>query len=233
MIPLNSTTRLTNEGLKGDIVVKRFISMLVILALLITSMPIYAETTFHLDENSSGDNEIISSTVFFDNKGHKDRDVDFYADIYGGSIFYNKKGQINYVLPLGQEELTYWSFNESFIGGEPKLKGDKETKEIYNLLLGDTKAKSVKGYQALNLGEVYENIEVRDVATVDSVERYYTVKPGGNHEDILVLVEGVDQLLINDEGELIWMTEIGSLKLSAPYAYDLSILFTSLSSRII
>jgi len=173
-------------------IMKRYISIVLILAMTMVSMTsggAYAATDNGNEAVSnnlleSGETAGISevkdqlndqngpqeSPAFFKNRGIHDSDVEYYVNASQGTIFYDKKGDVSFVLPLDsdlsgdlEDEPVYWAFKESFVGGNKvKIKPEKESKAKYNLLIGDAKKhlKNVKGYKTLNYGAVYDFIDV-------------------------------------------------------------------------
>jgi len=93
----------------------------------------------------------------------------------------------------------------------------------------------------VNLGDVYDGIELKLKAYGDNVEKLFCVKPGAGHEQIKVslsgiqphesplengiitespLIKGARGLWVNEEGQLVAETELGPVKFTKPIAYQ-------------
>ncbi len=72
----------------------------------------------------------------------------------------------------------------------------------------------------VNLGEVYQGIELSLKAYSDNVEKLFCVKPGASPEFIKVQVDGSKSLRVNQEGQLEADTELGLVKFTRPIAYQ-------------
>src|SRR3972149_3928885 len=75
-------------------------------------------------------------------------------------------------------------------------------------------------YEVVDMGEVYEGIDLRLKAYGNNVEKLFTVKPDANHETIRIRLDGAQELTVSKSGELVAETELGAVKFTKPVAYQ-------------
>jgi len=75
-------------------------------------------------------------------------------------------------------------------------------------------------YESVSLGEVYKGIELKFKAYGNNVEKLFYVNPGANPADIKVKLNGAKGIMVNEEGELEVLTELGPIKFTKPVAYQ-------------
>jgi len=130
----------------------------------------------------------------------------------------------------------------SFVGANPRVRPDgciikekflnaKKTEAI-GIKEAETKVNYFRGndpnnwksniqtYQEIGLGEVYDHIKLNLKAYGKNIEKLFIVEKGGKPEDIAVKVEGAKGLKVNEEGELEVETDLGTMKMTKPVAYQ-------------
>ncbi len=118
------------------------------------------------------------------------------------------------------------SYNVDFIGANPSMTivPDKPISTYNNYFLGNDPQKWAGGcriYQAVEIKEVYPNIDVRYYTDNGMLKYDIIVKPGGDIKKIALKYEGADRLDI-DKKELVVRTSIGDFRESYPYTYQVS-----------
>ncbi|MCF6155316.1 MAG: hypothetical protein E3K36_08695 [Candidatus Brocadia sp.] len=180
---------------------------------------------------------------FIANNGQVDERVLFYAQTFGGTVFVNKDGQIVYALPDGRhgtegtkdregnqtqnhlmQDARGIALKEQFVGSKiDEIKGGSKSVATVNYFTGNDPSKwqsNIPTYEIVEMGEVYEGIDLRLKAYGNNVEKLFTVKPDANYEKILIRLEGAQELMVNTAGELIAETELGAVKFTKPIAYQ-------------
>lgn len=76
------------------------------------------------------------------------------------------------------------------------------------------------GYTALERRSIYPGIDLRLQAAGATVEKIFTVHPGGCPEEIAFAVEGADALRVEPDGALAILTPLGEARFSAPKAWQ-------------
>ena len=106
------------------------------------------------------------------------------------------------------------------IGG---ITGEQPAVTTVNYFTGNDKSKwktNVPTYNMVNLGAVYEGIELSLKAYGDNVEKLFCVKPGASPACIKVQLDGSKSLRVNHDGQLEADTELGLVKFTRPIAYQ-------------
>ena len=182
---------------------------------------------------------------FIENKGQVHEDVAYYAKTFGGAVFVTRDGRLVYSLPDGRSEKEGLgrghklsevekagkdtqpgkavALVESLIGAVIKeVRGESPSITRVSYFKGNDPSKwgsGVATYDFVNLGEVYEGIEVKLRAYGGNVEKLFYVKPGASPDAIRVRVEG-GKVSVNEKGELEVETELGVVRFTKPVAYQ-------------
>jgi len=110
------------------------------------------------------------------------------------------------------------------IGMNPKAKLEPKEKLIttYNMYLPNISVSGAKSYNELWYNEVYSNIDLRFYAAENgNLEYDYIIKPNGNIADIKYKLNGLDDLFVDKEGNLVITTSLGQISKSKPFTYQL------------
>ncbi len=179
---------------------------------------------------------------FVANEGQMDENVKFYAKTFGGTVFVTRDGKIVYNLPFYENEEK----EGEFPGGQGKGKTKKITKGValleelvkgtikdvrgegatatkVNYLRGRDKSKwksNVSTYEMVNLGEVYEGVDLKLRVYGNNVEKLFFVQPGADANNIRIQIEGAESVKTNKAGRLEIETELGKVSFTAPIAYQ-------------
>ena len=112
---------------------------------------------------------------------------------------------------------------ESLVGATIReVKGESPSVTRVSYFKGNDPSKWQSGittYDLVNLGEVYEGIEVKLRAYGSNVEKLFYINPGASPDVIKVNVEE-GKVSVNDKGELEVETELGVVRFTAPVAYQ-------------
>ncbi len=180
---------------------------------------------------------------FIANYGQVDERVLFYAQTFDGTVFVNKDGEIVYALPEGRhgcegtkdrrgnqtqnhlvQDVRGVALKEQLVGGKiNEAKGGSKSVATVNYFTGNDLShwqSNIPTYEIVEMGEIYEGIDLRLKAHGNNVEKLFTVKPGANHEKIRIRLAGAQELTVNTEGELVAETELGAVKFTRPVAYQ-------------
>ena len=171
---------------------------------------------------------------FIPNQGQVDKRVKFYAKTFGGTIFVTKNGEIVYFLPkIGGERESEgrmkrahkgWVLKEELVGGGVKeVEAEEKAVTKVSHFTGNNSSAwraNIPTYGLVNLGEVYQGIEVKLRAYGSSVEKLFHVKGGADPNRIRLRLNGSESLRVNEDGELEVNTGLGEVKFSKPLAYQ-------------
>ena len=78
----------------------------------------------------------------------------------------------------------------------------------------------VSTYDLVNLGEVYEGIDLKLKAYDRNVEKLFFVQPGADPKQIQVSISGANKIWVNEQGEMVLETEMGEVAFTKPIAYQ-------------
>lgn len=162
---------------------------------------------------------------FIENRGQVHQDVAYYARTFAGTLFVTDDGELVLTVPAAEGEGHGQTvIREELVDGAravPRGLGRSATK--VSTIIGDDPAKWRRGtptYETVQLGQVYEGIELRLRAFGNSVEKVFTAQPGADPSVIRVRARGVTGLAVTDDGKLSMQTPHGAVSYSAPVAYQ-------------
>ena len=116
------------------------------------------------------------------------------------------------------------ALKEQLVGGaRSEIKGGAKSTAIVSYFIGNDPSKwqsTISSYEIVDMGEVYEGIDLRLKAYGNNVEKLFTVKPSASHETIKIKLAGAQELTVNESGELVAETELGAVKFTKPVAYQ-------------
>ncbi|MBU0568421.1 hypothetical protein KKC52_10330, partial [bacterium] len=176
---------------------------------------------------------------FIENQGQMDERVDYYANIFTGSLFVTGE-DLTYTVIKREEKDDHPSDKKTDPGTDDKVlcfkkvflgkEGNPLTLSPWPIERSEAKVSYFKGndpdrwrsniptYSLISLGEVYPDIEIRLKAYGKNVEKLFYLNPGADPQDIRIKLAGIKDAHISKEGELILETEPGDLLMSRPWA---------------
>jgi hypothetical protein len=177
---------------------------------------------------------------FIENRGQiKNKSVRFYANTFAGTVFVTDKGEIVYSLikevkgqksgvraqesKVKNQETKAIALRESFDSQkEVSVKGIEKSETEVNYFIGDKGnwRTNIPTWQEVNLGEIYEGIELKLKVHGKNVEKLFTVYPDADVKNIKLKIEGANGLKINKDGALEIATELGIVRMTKPVAYQ-------------
>jgi len=163
---------------------------------------------------------------FIANQGQHDQSVRFYARTCGGTAFITDDGGIVYSLPCsaGSEAQGRMALRENFIGGQiDEITGGKPASTAVSWFKGSDRSgwkSRLSAFEYIDLGEVYDGVNLRLRAYGNNVEKLFIVDPGADVDQIRVGIDGAVGLSVSGGGELEIMTELGEVMFTKPVAYQ-------------
>ena len=182
--------------------------------------------TYSIDKKDIS-NSINLSTVkipFILNEGQYENGVKFYANTFHGGVLVTNQNEIVY--SINKNESETFVFKEYFLNAnDTKIKGENRAITKANYFNGNIKSQwktNVPSFEKVNLGEVFDGIEVKLKNIGNNVEKYFYVKSGGDPNNIKMKISGVKKIQVNKSGELELLTDHGKVKLSKPIAFQIN-----------
>jgi len=161
---------------------------------------------------------------FIQNLGQVDNHVQFYARTFGGTVFVTDKNQIIYSLHHPSSSTTGIALKEIPVNGIiNRVSGENPSKARISHFKGsdpEVWQQDLPSFELVNMGEVFENIEVKLRASENNVEKLFFVQPNGDPSIIRLQFEGAHSLAINSDGALTVDTDLGICTFSRPVAYQ-------------
>jgi hypothetical protein len=166
---------------------------------------------------------------FVMNEGQLDGNVLYYKETFAGTVFVTEDGltyalNTNQVQPGGDSNSpNAVAIKESFVDANKlQIRGYDQSQAKINYFAGDQSSwrTNIPAFNKVSLGEVWDGISVDLNARNNNVEKIFTVAPGADIKDIRLGLDGVTDIRINGEGELVLSTELGTVSLTKPVAYQ-------------
>jgi hypothetical protein len=182
---------------------------------------------------------------FIENQGQINSQAKFYADIFSGRFFVSEKNIVYTIKDINfnnnkisqqsakdfqsaeknQKEIAFYEefLDKSGSVKDYKVSGEDASETRISVFGGNDEEKwkrDLSSYNVVNLGEVWEKINVHLRAYGKNVEKIFTVMPGGDPQNISMQFEGVEYIEKNIEERLIMHTELGDLSMTKPIAYQ-------------
>jgi len=162
---------------------------------------------------------------FVQNLGQAADEVAYYARTFGGTLFVTKEGQMVLAIPFESDgETRLGVVREEVLGASPTVpEGRGISPTRISSFIGNDPARwqtEVPTFNSVDMGEVYEGIELRLQAYGKSVEKIFTVQPGADPSKILINTDSPGRLAIAEDGTLKVQTALGEVIYSAPVAYQ-------------
>ena len=175
---------------------------------------------------------------FKENKGqvtdqydHPRRDVLFYGET-NSMGYYLKQGGISYQLfkpePVKDHAMpstiTIYRVDISWPGADRKskiIRGNSMagTENYYTRAHSDG-ILNVKSYEYVLYQELYNRIDLKYYQKDGSLKYDYMVKPGGDHKQIQLKVDGAENIKLNKDGTITIKTPLGDIREGAPEVFQ-------------
>lgn len=179
---------------------------------------------------------------FFENKGQWPNGVLYRAKLGAGNIWL-EQGRVMYHF-MDYSEVQHAHFDgegsldehqlkfkqdiiaATFLGANQNVatKTKYQTKEYQNYFLGNIPerwASGVYGYHHVEYQELYPGINLRFFEKEDQLKYEFQVAPNANPNLIKVQYKGHHKLKLNQSGNLIITSKIGTIQENKPYAYQI------------
>lgn len=197
--------------------------LLIIMCLMFFTPAVFAyNTTNNIAKEKIENKTDLTQLPFIENKGQiSNNEVGFYTRIFGGTLFIKKNGTLIYSLPC--EDNGRVVIREVFTDEKIIVGGIDPSPTKISYFKGKDKTKwknNIPAYRGVSFGEIHKNIHLKLNAYGNNVEKLFTLLPGANPEKIKIKVEGAKGLKVNNQGELVVLTELGSICFTEPFAYQ-------------
>ncbi|MCD4795057.1 MAG: SBBP repeat-containing protein [Bacteroidales bacterium] len=206
-------------------------SVFLSLLLSIFLLNVNAQTSFQKNDLSEIEKIEIPAKInntkipWIENTGQQHSDVAFYANVFSGTVFVTDKGEIVYNFSITGTK--NYALRETFVKPDrdtqksDKISGKQPSQTKVNYFIGNNRQNNISTYQTVNIGEVWDGINVKLNAYGNNIEKLFYVKPGTSPEKIKIKLQGAKRIKISETGELIIKTCKGDIKFTKPVAYQI------------
>ena len=165
-----------------------------------------------IDNNDIKQKMTLLEIPFLQNIGQiENLTVQYYVDTFAGRVFVTDGG-ITYVLHNNDNDPSY--VIKEFAYGEKEdavipfqaITGMKESTTNVSSFIGNDPDKwksHIPTYDGISLGEIWNGINVSLHAYGNNVEKIFTVMPGYDPSDIQLSYDGISEIQIDDDGNLV------------------------------
>ena len=195
---------------------KKPIFALILFAFLLAISPTYATDDVTVDLDNV-------TLPIEENQGQTDPQVEYMAQTLYGTAYITNNSITNSINTANGTIVIREEFLDkgSTISFQPQGTDPSTAKvSYYQGNNPDEWIGNVNTYQTVTLGEIYPGVEVLIRSYASNLEKIYIISPGASPSIIRVLLKGADHLEIAPNGELLLHTQLGSLALTAPVAYQ-------------
>jgi uncharacterized repeat protein (TIGR01451 family) len=154
---------------------------------------------------------------FVEQQGHE---VSYIARSLGGNTAVTSDGRIVYTFADRTGEGCILKEEPVRAQGSGSVEGDGMLKARATVFHGREPKKTLRLFAGVSLGDITPGISLRLRASGSNVEKIYTVQPGSDPAMIRMKVEGGTPS-VKENGELDVLTGKGSVRFTAPVAYQM------------
>ena len=190
---------------------------------------------------------LAGSMSFIQNRGQWTADILFRAEIPGGFLFL-KNHSLVYVLydsheisarhakghaisvasrqvPMSQMSISAHGVEVKFHNAAPTVKHTPkhETQTDFNYFIGNDENKwagGVKGYEEVIYENLYPGINLRIYLSQLKLKYEFIVQPQADPAQISMIYDGAEQISLNETGQIVVKTSVGSFKEAEPYSFQ-------------
>jgi hypothetical protein len=163
---------------------------------------------------------------FIMNQGQLDRQIAYYAPIFGGTVHVTGAGDIVYFLSHPDKDgvTNRILISEELVNGNVhNIIGREEILVTISDFHGSGPSKwqsNVPAYRIISFEEIYEGIDLQLKAFGENVEKFFIIKPGADPNHISLNVSGCQSVQVNSSGQLEVITGEGVITFTKPLAYQ-------------
>lgn len=177
---------------------------------------------------------------FIKNDGQWTNNILYKANIYSGALFlekntitynfYNDNYQYNHTNIHTsknnnlEKHLRFHAFKVKFINASenPSIIPSNKCSQYYNFYYGRKNHHNlVYAYNKIDYKNIYNNIDFSIYSNNENFKYDLILSPGSNPKDIKLVYEGVDNMEVDPNGNLLIKTSVNQIIEQKPYAYQI------------
>jgi hypothetical protein len=161
---------------------------------------------------------------FIKNQGQLDEDVAYYVKGSDKDLYFTADG-ITIVLKSQEgDEVKRWAVKLEFIDANRAVKpeGQEQQRAVFSYFKGKPEdwQTGIPTYSKLVYEDIWPGIDLVYSGTVNKLKYSFMVEPGADPDQIRLAYQGVTDVLVNEQGELVVTTPCGEFKDAKPCAYQ-------------
>jgi len=160
---------------------------------------------------------------FIENQGQLNEDVKFYVSTFVGTVFVTESSLTYSFSKTLDDTIQDVAVNEKFLGTNGlQPTGIAKSDSIVNYFVGDKQnwRSNIPTFDSVSLGEIWPLIDVELKAYGNNVEKIFNVQPDGNVDNIWLSFDGITSLSVDESGNLLLDTKLGTISMTEPIAYQ-------------
>ena len=169
--------------------------------------------------------------VFRGNAGQWDKEILFKGSSSSANVFFTKNGMVvahtrNKKASVSEKENNienlYWRINFEGASEKTILRPAAAASSYTNYLIGtpDKHRTNIPDYNELRYEAIYKGIDLHYYAYNSELKYDFILSPEANIEDIRLNAEGINNMSINENGELEITHDWGTVLEKKPYSYQ-------------
>ena len=158
---------------------------------------------------------------FMKNIGQAPKHVAYYVSTAKATIYIDKNNGINYNFKQNNKSLV---IRENFYKGHPVASIQNQQTTQINVIKGKDASKwhkNIPNATEINLGEVWQGIEVKLLSRPGNVEKLFILKPQASVKSIQLSLSGTTGIFVADNGQLAIQTDVGEVTFTRPIAWQM------------
>lgn len=114
-----------------------------------------------------------------------------------------------------------WNMHFDGANSKSQILGKEEKEAQYNYYLGSLKAERIGAMGEVWYKDIYPNTDVRFYSASEGLEYDIILYPKAKSENVRIELEGIEEIRLDEEGNLVYNTPWGEMVKKAPYAYQM------------
>ncbi len=179
---------------------------------------------------------------FIENKGQWQENIHYKSDFGGGAIFF-EANKLTFALCDAEQKhrafhhagqykdspdslVQFHAYQMIFENALPsvRIQADEQTSDYFNYFLGNDKSKwkgHCNAFYKVIYRNLYEGVDAEIYSHDYGLKYDFYVKPNADVSQISLQYEGIDEMHIDENGNLIFALAIGDVVEQKPYAYQI------------
>lgn len=161
---------------------------------------------------------------FIENQGQIDDEVVYYVKGSDKDLYFTADGITIVLKSQHVNDVKRWAVKLEFIDANQDMKpvGQDQQKSVFSYFKGEPQDwhAGIPTFSKLVYKDLWPGIDLVYFGAVNKLKYSFVVEPGADPEQIRLEYQGVTNVLVNDNNELVVTTPCGEFKDAKPYSYQ-------------